>query len=476
MTVRVALFGGSFNPPHAGHAQVVLHLLHAGFDEVWAIPAATHPFGKELAPFSDREAMLRMALSGFGGRARVCTIESGRPGPSRTIDTVIELLRRHPGHEFTLALGEDQRAGLPRWHRIDELRELVPFFFVGRGPWNPGDLELCLPDISSSELRRLFAAGEVPRGLMHTRVCDFVLARGLYGARSAAPGAQAPLPRCAVIGLGRVGGAWCATLRGAGVEPAWGADPDPDRRSLVARHRVPVFSDWQEALRADPAVDFLFFCTPDAWRPTASGDVWPARPPACLHTGGMHRPREVFAGLGLPPERLGILHPVRAVARPGAELGGEWFSFTGEPGLRDLLSPLVTRLGLRLVEVPDVHRVAFHAVCALVANGSQVLEQDGATLFGGLGIGDADARGLVGQLVRRSLESWESDGVGGFTGPWARGDELVASSHEAALARLAPAVAPLYQALKRASVRLRAPDPGGTDGPDSGSGNLPEKP
>jgi nicotinate-nucleotide adenylyltransferase len=476
MPMCVALFGGSFNPPHAGHAQVVLHLLHAGFDEVWVIPASTHPFGKELAPFSDREAMLRMALSGFGGRARICTVESELPAPSRTFDTVVELLRRHPGHDFTLALGEDQRPDLPRWHRIDELGALVPFFFVGRGPWNPGDAELRLPDISSSELRRRFAAGEAPRGLMHTRVCDFILERGLYGARPAAPGTPVSLPRCAVIGLGRVGGAWCATLRRAGLAPAWGADPDPDRRSLAARDRIPVFPDWQEALRRDPEVDFLLFCTPDSWRPTASAEVWPAKPPACLHTGGMHRPREVFAGLGLPPERLGILHPVRAVAQPGAELDGEWFSFSGEPGLRDLLAPLAAFLRLRLVPVPDTLRPAFHAACALVANGSQVLEQDGAELFGRIGIRAEDARGLVGQLVRRSLESWESDGAGGFTGPWARGDEVVAATHAEALSRLSPGVEPLYQALKKASARLRAPDPGGADGLDSETGNLPEKP
>ncbi len=470
MQPRVALFGGSFNPPHAGHAQVVLHLLHAGFDEVWAIPAGVHPFGKELAPFSHREAMLRLALSDFGPRVRVCLIEAELPAPSRTFDTVSELVRRYPGRAFHLALGEDQRADLPRWHRIADLRELVPFFFVGRGAWTSGDDQVRIPDYSSTELRRRFAAGEIPRGWLHARVCDYILARGLYGSRRSPAAGR---PRCAVVGLGRVGGSLVSTLLAAGLAPAWGADPDPGRRERVGASELPLFSDWIEAWRRDPDVDLLFFCTPDPWRPQAPAGLFTTAP-ACLHTGGMHRPAEVLAGLGLPPERLGIMHPVRSVPEPGIDLRDGWFSFTGGAPLREALEPLVALLRLRLAVVGEADRMAFHAACALAANGSQVLEARAAGLFGALGLGSEEARALVGQLVRSALEGWEAGGPAGFTGPWARGDEAVSELHRHALTRLAPELEPMYLALKAAAGSQGGGAPGGPPGDGTGGENVPE--
>jgi len=470
MRPRVALFGGSFNPPHVGHAQVVLHLLHAGFDEVWVVPAGVHPFGKELAPFPHREAMLRLALADFGPRVRICPIEAELPGPSRTFDTVSELVRRHPGHDFHLALGEDQRADLPRWHRIGELKKLVPFFFVGRGPWTPGDAVVRIPDYSSSELRRRFAAGEIPRGQLHVRVCDYILTRGLYGSR---PEPSAGRPRCAIIGLGRVGGSLVTTLLAAGLRPAWGADPDPTRRERAGTAGIPLFADWIEACRQDPELDLLFFCTPDSWRPQAPSGLFTTIP-GCLHTGGMHRPGEVFSGLGLPTERLGILHPVRSVPGPGLDLCESWFSYTGGEGLRNLLEPLVSRLRIRLTVVGEADRTAFHAACALAANGSQVLEEAAAGLFGALGLGAGEARALVGQLVRSGLEGWEAGGPGGFTGPWARGDEAVSELHRRALARVAPSLDPLYLALKAAAGRTAGGRPGGSPGEGAGGENVPE--
>ncbi|PKN44409.1 MAG: hypothetical protein CVU59_11695, partial [Deltaproteobacteria bacterium HGW-Deltaproteobacteria-17] len=338
MPPRVALFGGSFNPPHAGHAQVVLHLLHAGFDEVWVVPAFVHPFGKELAPYPQRVEMLRLALSDFGPMVRVCTVESELPGPSRTIETVEELVRRYPDRSFTLALGEDQSPDLPRWHRIEALRSLVPFFFVGRGTWSPGDAAVRIPDYSSSEIRRRFALGQSAAAFLHSRVHDYIVEAGLYGATGGR--AASRRPRTALIGLGRVGGSLLGTLCAEGAAPLWCADPDPDRLSEARQHGVATHADWTAAYEASPDVDILVFCTPDAWRPEVRPGFWTSSP-LCLHSGGMHHPDEVFAGLGLPPERLGILHPVRAVPTSRTRLTGTLFSVTGTADLMARIQPLL---------------------------------------------------------------------------------------------------------------------------------------
>ena len=67
--MRVALFGGSFNPPHVAHQLAALYVLEtAPVDELWFVPAFEHAFGKPLAPFDDRLAMCELAAAALGPR------------------------------------------------------------------------------------------------------------------------------------------------------------------------------------------------------------------------------------------------------------------------------------------------------------------------------------------------------------------------------------------------------------------------
>jgi nicotinate-nucleotide adenylyltransferase len=85
----IALFGGSFDPPHLGHVAIIAHVLATEpVDEVWALPCFQHPFGKRTAPFALRLRMLEEALAPFATRARVEDIEASLGGVSYTIDTV----------------------------------------------------------------------------------------------------------------------------------------------------------------------------------------------------------------------------------------------------------------------------------------------------------------------------------------------------------------------------------------------------
>ena len=55
---RVALFGGSFNPPHVAHQMVALYVLETQpVDELWFVPTYAHPFGKALVDYDHRIAM-----------------------------------------------------------------------------------------------------------------------------------------------------------------------------------------------------------------------------------------------------------------------------------------------------------------------------------------------------------------------------------------------------------------------------------
>ena len=76
---RVAIFGGSFNPPHVAHALAVVYALSvAPIDEVLVVPVFRHPFSKELAPFEDRVRMCELAAERIRGQTVEQSVEIRR--------------------------------------------------------------------------------------------------------------------------------------------------------------------------------------------------------------------------------------------------------------------------------------------------------------------------------------------------------------------------------------------------------------
>jgi nicotinate-nucleotide adenylyltransferase len=179
--MHVALFGGSFNPPHVAHQLAVTYLLATQpVDQVWVAPTASHAFGKPLAPFADRVAMLELALRDYA-RVKVCTVEADLPPPSRTLDTVRELKRRHPGLRLSLVVGADILPQTPQWKGWPQIQQEVEGLVVlGRAGF-PGPWLVVLPDVSSTQVRGWLAAGAGAEKVMDRQVLDYAVARGLYG-------------------------------------------------------------------------------------------------------------------------------------------------------------------------------------------------------------------------------------------------------------------------------------------------------
>jgi nicotinate-nucleotide adenylyltransferase len=183
--MRVALYGGSFNPPHLGHALVTTWLAcQSDLDQVWVSPTRGHAFGKELAPFAVRVAMLEQALGHLAPRMRIETVEVDLPTPSYTIDTVDALYRRDPGLRIVLVIGTDVWAERARWHRFDDLLKKVEVLVLGRGTGpDPEGVTppIRTPDLSSTEVRRRLAAGDEVRHLVAAGVLALIRQHGLYG-------------------------------------------------------------------------------------------------------------------------------------------------------------------------------------------------------------------------------------------------------------------------------------------------------
>jgi nicotinate-nucleotide adenylyltransferase len=182
---RVALLGGSFNPPHVAHLMVAWWALSTQpVDEVWLLPAFAHPFGKELAPFEDRVRMCELAARALRG-VHVCTAEqelAGDPLVGKTARTLEHLHEQHPGYDFSLVVGADVLPDTGKWYRWDRVRELAALIVVGRAgyPELPG--APVLPAISSTQIRERLGRGEDVSGLVPRKVLEYVKERGLYGA------------------------------------------------------------------------------------------------------------------------------------------------------------------------------------------------------------------------------------------------------------------------------------------------------
>ncbi|HWJ56125.1 MAG TPA: nicotinate (nicotinamide) nucleotide adenylyltransferase [Vicinamibacterales bacterium] len=179
--MRVALFGGSFNPPHVAHQMVALYVLEtAPVDEVWFVPAYEHAFGKPLAPFADRLSMCELAAAALRPRVRVSAVEGEIGGRSLTLRTVRRLSELHPEHTFSLVIGSDLQGDIASWYGGDELQRTVPFIVVGRpgSPSPPGGVSI--PDVSSSAVRAALAAGKSVDELVPRAVLDYIVRKGLY--------------------------------------------------------------------------------------------------------------------------------------------------------------------------------------------------------------------------------------------------------------------------------------------------------
>lgn len=162
--MRVAVFGGSFNPPHVGHAMVAAWLTWTGrADEVWLVPAFHHAFDKPLRPFARRVAACERLAARIPG-LRVETIEASLPAPSYTIHTLRSLAARHPAHRFHLVVGSDVLAQRPQWRAWDEIEADFAPLVVNRAGFPPAGDGPVFPDVSSTAIRRRLAAGEAVDG------------------------------------------------------------------------------------------------------------------------------------------------------------------------------------------------------------------------------------------------------------------------------------------------------------------------
>jgi nicotinate-nucleotide adenylyltransferase len=187
--MRLAIFGGTFDPVHCAHLAVAREAADRfHLDRVLLIPAGRPPHKQNgaHAPYDDR---VRMAEIATAGDPRLCVsrLEEGTER-SYSIDT-IEKVRTTlaAGDELFFLIGADAFAEIHTWHKWREVAAAVRFIVVSRPNAEytpPGEvsyerLDTLNLDVSSSAIRRSLASGERPAALP-AEVLAYIETRRLY--------------------------------------------------------------------------------------------------------------------------------------------------------------------------------------------------------------------------------------------------------------------------------------------------------
>lgn len=127
---RIGLFGGSFDPAHAGHAHVAeTALKRLALDRVWWLVSPQNPLKPRSGPLAQRLASAKRQARGI---KMVATDLESRIGARYTIDTLRALKRLYPGVRFTFVMGEDNLESFRRWRDWRAILRLAPIAVVSR--------------------------------------------------------------------------------------------------------------------------------------------------------------------------------------------------------------------------------------------------------------------------------------------------------------------------------------------------------
>jgi nicotinate-nucleotide adenylyltransferase len=123
---RLGVYGGAFDPPHQAHEALAQQaVMQFQLDELRIMPTGQAWY--KTRPLTAAEHRLRMAQIAFEDvpQVKVDARETLRPGPSYTIDTLLELRAEHPEAELFLLMGQDQFEFFPQWHRYEDILQIA---------------------------------------------------------------------------------------------------------------------------------------------------------------------------------------------------------------------------------------------------------------------------------------------------------------------------------------------------------------
>ncbi len=198
--MNIGILGGTFDPVHLGHLSIASAAMdQAALEKVLFIPAG-QPRLKQSEPSASvdhRLEMVRLATLDIPNY-QVCDIEANRPGPTYSVDTLVELSDKlGPTADLFFILGLDVLGQLDRWKEPERVLELCQLLvlnrsgeqdfdwieFYGRIPEAKDRVQVVtapLLDVSATDLRSRTTAGEPLEGQVPDAVAEYIRQQGLY--------------------------------------------------------------------------------------------------------------------------------------------------------------------------------------------------------------------------------------------------------------------------------------------------------
>ena len=203
---KVGIFGGTFNPVHAGHVKAALGFIEAaGLDRLLVIPDKIPPH-KIIVGEDHPEIRFHMTKLAFDevnaeGKITVSDMEIRREGKSFSYYTMKELTEAGVG-ELYLYCGTDMLLTFDKWFRFEDILSMCTLAYAGREAQSDslrdeveqkikflretyGARILVIPldpiETSSSEVRDMIAKGEDASHLLPSVVYEYIKENKLYG-------------------------------------------------------------------------------------------------------------------------------------------------------------------------------------------------------------------------------------------------------------------------------------------------------
>ena len=191
--MRIGIYGGSFNPIHKGHTQLAASIVAQGLvDELWLMVSPLNPLKSgevsDIAEYEHRLKMAELATEGIEG-VNVSDFERHLPLPSYTINTLGELQKAYPEHEFVLVIGADNWEQFPRWYHADEIIEKYHILIYRRPgceidettlPASVQVVDTPLYDVSSTQIRESVKKGRMMCRWLDEKVTRYIKRHQLY--------------------------------------------------------------------------------------------------------------------------------------------------------------------------------------------------------------------------------------------------------------------------------------------------------
>ena len=192
--MKIGLYFGSFNPVHIGHLVIANHMAeHSDLDQVWFVVTPHNPFKKKISLLDNyqRLELVYLATKDYN-KLKASDIEFNLPQPSYTINTLVHIQEKHPNHEFSLIMGQDNLNHFHKWKNNDIILENHEIYVYPRLSKNKVEdtpftghpkihvINAPIMELSSTFIRNCIKTGKNVKPMLPENVWDYIDEMNFY--------------------------------------------------------------------------------------------------------------------------------------------------------------------------------------------------------------------------------------------------------------------------------------------------------